>query len=516
MFENLLLGISTALSVHNLLYAFVGVLLGNIIGVLPGIGAMAALAMLLPVTYGLDPIGSMLMLAGLYYGTSFGGATTAILLNLPGTSEHAVVCLDGHPLAKQGRAGPAIFIAMFASFVGVSAGIVLVMFFSPLLSDMAFLFGPTEYFSLLLMGLLAASSVSTSSPLKGIAAVFLGCFLGTVGSDANTGVERFTFGIAELAEGLSIVALAMGLFGLTDVLNNVGTLREGSVISGAKVDRKSIRPSADDMKRSVGPMARGSALGSLIGVLPGAGSTLAAFLSYIVEKRVSRTPERFGSGAIEGVAGPESSNSSSSITSFIPTLTLGIPGDAVMALMLGALMIHDITPGPQLITQHPELFWGLVVSFWIGNFMLMVMNIPFIGIWVKLLSVKYRFIYPVILFLIAIGVYSGSNTLFEVGEVMAIGVAGAIFAYYGFQPAPIIIGVILGPMLEENFRRAMLLSRGDVSVFVTKPISAVFIGAIVLFLTFVVLREVRRRTRAAERQQWMTQLGKTEDAAPDE
>lgn len=492
MIDNLLLGFSTAFSLHNLLYSFIGVFVGNLIGVLPGIGALAAISMLLPITYGLDPTGALMMLAGIYYGTSFGGATTSILLNLPGTASHAVVCVDGHPMAKQGRAGSAIFIAMFASFLGVCTGIVLMMFFSPMLTNAAFLFGPTEYFALMLMGLLAASALTSGSPLKGIASVVVGLIFGVIGTDVNSGVARFDFGISELQDGLSLVALAMGLFGIADVLANAGRLGEGTFITNSKIKSGSIRPAKGEIKQSMPAIARGALSGSFFGILPGAGGTIASFMSYAFEKKISKTPGRFGRGAIEGVAGPESANSSAAITAFIPTLTLGIPGDAVMALMLGAMMIHNIQPGPQMMVEHPSLFWGLVVSFWLGNLLLLVLNIPLIGMWVKLLSVPYRLIYPTVLFLICIGVYSSNNNLFDVGVVLAVGVFGYVASSLGFQPAPLLLGFVLGPMMEENFRRALLLSRGDMLVFMSRPISGVCMAVVFLMLTMVAYKRLRR------------------------
>lgn len=494
MIDNLILGFQTAFSLHNLIYAFIGVVLGNLIGVLPGIGALAAISMLLPITYGLDPTGALLMLAGLYYGTSFGGATTSILLNLPGTASHAVVCVDGNPLARQGKGGQAIFMAMFASFLGVCAGILLMMFFSPMLVNVAFLFGPAEYFALMLMGLLAASTLTSGSPLKGIASVIIGLIFGVVGTDVNSGVARFDFGIPELQDGIALVALAMGLFGITDVLANAANLGEGTLLTKG-IGRQSIRPGKGEIRKTMPSIARGSVIGSALGILPGAGGTMASFMSYATEKKASRTPELFGRGAMEGVSGPEAANSSAAITAFIPTLTLGIPGDAVMALMLGALMIHNITPGPQLMVEYPAMFWGLLVSFWLGNLMLMVLNIPLIGMWVKLLSVPYRLIYPTVLFLIAIGVYSTNNNLFDVSVVLSIGIFGYLAGSLGFQPAPLLMGFILGPMMEENFRRALLLSRGDILIFFERPLSGSFMAVTVLMLATVAYKRLRNRTQ---------------------
>ncbi len=500
MIDNLILGFQTAFSLHNLMYAFVGVVLGNLIGVLPGIGALAAISMLLPITYGLDPTGALLMLAGLYYGTSFGGATTSILLNLPGTASHAVVCVDGNPLARQGKGGQAIFMAMFASFVGVCVGIVLMMFFSPMLVDVAFLFGPSEYFALMLMGLLAASTLTSGSPLKGIASVVVGLIFGVVGTDVNSGVARFDFGIPELQDGIALVALAMGLFGITDVLSNAANLGEGTLLTKG-IGGQSVRPGKGEIRKAMPSIARGSVIGSALGILPGAGGTMASFMSYATEKKASHSPERFGRGAMEGVSGPESANSSAAITAFIPTLTLGIPGDAVMALMLGALMIHNITPGPQLMVEYPAMFWGLLVSFWLGNLMLLVLNIPLIGVWVKLLSVPYRLIYPTVLFLIAIGVYSTNNNLFDVSVVLFIGIFGYVAASLGFQPAPLLMGFILGPMMEENFRRALLLSRGDAFTFFERPLSGSFMAVTILMLATVAYKRLRNRPKPSEVQE---------------
>jgi len=497
MIDNLYLGFVTAVTLQNLTYLIVGVFVGNLMGVLPGIGALTAISMLLPITYGLEPTGALMMLAGIYYGTTFGGATTSILLNLPGTAAHAVVCLDGNPMARQGRAGSALFIAMFASFIGVSTGVVMMGLFGPILAEVAFLFGPTEYFALMLLGLLAASTLTSGSPLKGVASVLIGLIFGVVGTDVNSGIFRFDFGIPELQDGISLVALAMGLFGIADVLINAGRSEKGSFVTKSKISGSSVRPAKGEIKQSMPAIGRGIAMGPFFGILPGTGGTLASFMSYALEKKISKTPERFGKGAIEGVAGPESTNSSAAITAFIPTLTLGIPGDAVMALMLGALMIHNIQPGPQIMVEYPSLFWGLLVSFWLGNLLLLVLNIPLIGIWVKLLSVPYRFIYPVVLFLICIGVYSVNNNLFDVGVVLFFGVFSYLATVLGFEPAPILLGFILGPMMEENFRRALILSRGELSVFIERPFSGVCVAVILIMLTMIAYKQIVGRHRGA-------------------
>jgi len=489
--DNVILGFATALTWSNLMYSFIGVFIGNLIGVLPGIGALAALSMLLPVTYGLDPGAALMMLAGLYYGTSYGGGITSVLLNLPGTATHAVVCLDGNPMARQGRAGPALLAVMFASFLGATVGIVLIKVFSPILVAVAFQFGPAEYFSLMLLGLLAASTLTTGSPLKGIAMVLVGLIAGVVGTDVNTGIMRFTFGIPELQDGLSLVALAMGLFGVSDVLFSAGVLGKGANVIDSKISMRSMLGGRSEMKGTAGAIGRGASIGSFFGLLPGTGGTLASFMSYAAEKKLSKTPEKFGRGVIQGVAGPESANSSAAITAFIPTLTLGIPGDAVMALMLGALMIHNIQPGPQLMVEHPTVFWGLIASFWIGNLLLVILNLPLVRLWVRLLTVPYRLIFPAVMFFICIGVFSGNNNLFDIWVVLLVGIFGYVVARLGFEPAPLLLAFVLGPLVEENFRRALLLSRGDMTVFFTRPISGVCMAIAILMVVMVAYNRLR-------------------------
>lgn len=496
MLDNLLLGAQVALHWNNLLYAFAGVFIGNLIGVLPGIGAMAAISMLLPMTYGIPPVAALMMLAGIYYGTSFGGATTSILLNLPGTATHAVTCLDGNPMAKQGRGGQAIFMSMFASFIGVTVGIMIMAAASVPLTELAFKFGPQEYFSLMVLALIAASVVGSGSALKGIASVIVGLLIGVAGLDITTGTPRFDFGLISLQEGVSLVALAMGLFGISDVFTSAGNIGEGSTeAAGKKITAKSVRPSGDDFRRSAMPIARGFGIGAFLGALPGTGGTLASFMSYSLEKKLSKHPEKFGTGEIEGVAGPESANSSASITAFIPTLTLGVPGDAVMALMLGALIIHDIVPGPNILVHQPELFWGLIASFWIGNVLLMILNIPFISLWVRLLSVPYRFIFPVVLCLICLGVYSEKYSLFDVAVVGIIGGVGVLFSKIGMQPGPMLLGFVLGPVLEENFRRSLVITRGSLTSFIERPISGFCLGISLLILLWMGRAAVRSRRR---------------------
>jgi TctA family transporter len=420
------------------------------------------------------------MLAGIFYGSMYGGAIGAILLNLPVHPPHAVACLDGYPLTLQGRGGAALAVAMIASFVAASIGILIMVFFSPLLVDIAFKFGPAELFSIMLLGLLAGSTMSRGSAVKGVAMTLLGLLLGVVGTDVNTGTMRFTFGLMHLQDGVDLVALAMGLFGVGEFLLSVNKM--STVGSGARMRLRDMRPTKDELKKSFFPMLRGTAVGTLFGVLPGTGPTITTFVAYALERKVSKTPERFGHGAIEGVASPEAASHSKTQVDFIPTMSLGIPGDAMMALILGALLIQGIQPGPQLVTEHPDIFWGLVASFWVGNLLLIVLNIPFIGLWVKLLQVPYKYLYPAALFFIAIGCFSTQNSLFEVGEVLLFGILGAVLRYLDFSVATILLGYVLGPIVEENFRRALLLSRGDLLVFLERPISAGFIAASALLI----------------------------------
>lgn len=497
MIENLVTGLQTALHVYNLMYAFVGVLIGNLIGVLPGVGALAAISMLLPVTYGLSPTAAIIMIAGIYYGTSFGGATTSILLNLPGTPTHAVICVDGNPMAKEGRGGQAILAAMVSSFFGVCFGALLMMGFAPTLAKIALNFGPAEYFTLMLLGVLAAAIIGTTSPTKGVISVMLGLLIGTVGIDVTSGVPRFTFGSTNLQDGVSLVALALALFGIVDILEKAGLKnRDEAIFDLRNKNQKTSEFKKHEKKKASFAALRGSAIGSFFGILPGTGGTLAAFMSYAVEKKVAREPDRFGHGAIEGVAGPESANSSASITAFIPTLTLGIPGDAVMALILGALLIHDVKPGPLIIEKYPELFWGLTVSFLIGNLMLLILNIPFIKIWVKLLRLPYRYMFPMILVLICIASFSESNNYFDVYMVIVVGFGAFLLRKVGIEGAPLLLGFVLGPMMEENFRRALLLSRGDLLTFIVRPISGILMLLIGVGLIIVMVRQLKLLRRS--------------------
>ena len=489
-------GFGVALAPHNLMWSFIGVLIGNLIGVLPGMGALTAISMLLPLTYTLPPVPAILMLAGIFYGSQYGGAIGAILLNMPSHPPHAVTCLDGYPLTQQGKGGTALGITMIASFFAASFGIIVMIFASPLLVSVAFEFGPAEMFSIMLLGLLAGSTMARGSPLKGVAMTVFGLMVGCVGTDINSGTQRLTFGYVELAGHVELVALAMGLFGIADFLININR-RDEAPVARPNLRLRDMRPSRAELKQSFWPMVRGTLVGTLFGAMPGTGPTITTFIAYALERNISKTPERFGRGALEGVAAPEAASHSKTQVDFIPTMTIGIPGDAVMALLLGALIIQGIQPGPQLISEHPDLFWGLIASFWIGNVLLIVLNVPLIGIWVRLLRVPFRFMYPCALFFIAIGVYSTSSSLFDVYEALVFGVVGAVLLKLDFPVAPILLGFVLGPLVEENFRRALLLSRGRLWTFVDRPISGVIIGLCVLLLlvqaAFATRAAVRRR-----------------------
>lgn len=476
---HLSIGLNEAFSLTNLWYCFVGVFLGCLVGVLPGLGAMIAISLLLPITYHLPTTGAIIMLAGVYFGADYGGGTTSILLGVPGHPAAAVDVLDGYPMAKQGRGGIALFMKCAASFFGSAVGIVLLMIGAPVLANFALGFGPAEYFALLMLGLIAASTVGQGAPIKGVAMMVVGLIFGLVGMDVSTGIERFEFGLPDLAEGLSLVAVAMGLFALTEVIKSAGdSLGAPRVTSFALKDQL---PTKEDWRRSTGPMVRGAGLGAFLGALPGSSGGMATFMSYALEKRISKRKEEFGNGAIEGIAGPEASNNAGVGTAFIPTLTLGIPGDAVMALLLAALIIQGVTPGPDIIASHPDLFWGLIVSFWIGNVILVILNIPLIGIWVRLLTVPYKLLFPAIVLFTCIGVYSSHNNVFDVYILLMFGIVGFVMMLLGFEAAPMLLGFILGPMLEKYFRRTMLLSRGEFSVFMDRPIAAS-----VLLFTFLV------------------------------
>ena len=493
LISNLMLGFETALSLQNILYCTIGVTIGTLIGVLPGMGPVATVAMLLPATYALPPTSALIMLAGIYYGASYGGSTTAILVNIPGEASAVVTCLDGHMMAKRGRAGSALGIAALGSFFAGCVATLLIAAFAPPLTELAFQFGPAEYFSLMVLGLVSATVLATGSLLKAICMVLLGLLLGLIGTDVNSGAFRFTFGIDELQDGIDFVPLSMGLFGFAEIMRNLEGNMSRSLVPN-KV--KNILPSWQEIKVSVGPIVRGTALGSILGVLPGGGALLSSFASYTAEKKLAgdKADPPFGYGNIRGVAGPESANNAGAQTSFVPMLTLGIPSNAVMALMIGAMMIHDIVPGPQVMQSDPGLFWGLIISMWIGNLILVVLNLPMIGVWVQLLRVPYRWLFPAILVFCCIGVYSINNNVWDVWIAIFFGFAGFVFCKLGCETAPLVLGFILGPMMEENLRRAMLLSRGDPSVFVSSPISCGLLISAVL-MVFLVAAPAFRKTR---------------------
>lgn len=493
LISNLMLGFDTALSLQNILYCTIGVTIGTLIGVLPGMGPVATVAMLLPATYALPPTSALIMLAGIYYGASYGGSTTAILVNIPGEASAVVTCLDGHMMAKRGRAGSALGIAAIGSFFAGCVATLLIAAFAPPLTELAFQFGPAEYFSLMVLGLVSATVLATGSLLKAICMVLLGLLLGLIGTDVNSGAFRFTFGLDELQDGIDFVPLSMGLFGFAEIMRNLEGNMSRSLVPN-KV--KNILPSWQEIKVSLGPIVRGTALGSILGVLPGGGALLSSFASYTAEKKLAgdKADPPFGYGNIRGVAGPESANNAGAQTSFVPMLTLGIPSNAVMALMIGAMMIHDIVPGPQVMQSDPGLFWGLIISMWIGNLILVVLNLPMIGVWVQLLRVPYRWLFPAILVFCCIGVYSINNNVWDVWIAIFFGFAGYVFGKLGCETAPLVLGFILGPMMEENLRRAMLLSRGDPSVFVSSPISCGLLIAAVL-MVFLVAAPAFRKTR---------------------
>jgi putative tricarboxylic transport membrane protein len=484
LLSNLSLGFETAFTLQNLAYCFIGCVLGTLIGVLPGLGPIATIAMLLPATYALPPIAALIMLAGIYYGAQYGGSTTAILINIPGESSSVVTAIDGYQMARNGRAGVALFTAGMGSFfAGCVATLVLAAFAAPL-SELAFKFGPAEYFSLMVLGLIGAVVLASGSLIKAIAMIVLGLLLGLVGTDVNSGTARYSFDIPQLTDGLGFVAVAMGVFGFAEIMANLEQ-KEARETFLKKVTN--LWPSKADFKRMIAPILRGTLLGSVLGILPGGGAALASFGAYSLEKKVSKYSAEFGKGAIEGVAAPESANNAAAQTSFIPLLTLGIPPNAVMALMVGAMTIHNIQPGPQVMTSNPALFWGLIASMWIGNLMLIILNLPMIGVWVKLLTIPYRHLYPAILVFCCIGVYSVNNTTFDIYLTAGFGIIGYLFNKLKCEAPPLLLGFVLGPMMEENFRRALLLSRGDFTVFFTRPLSAslLFVALILVALVSV-------------------------------
>jgi len=497
LFDNLALGFGVAFTFQNLIYAFVGCLLGTLIGVLPGIGPLATIAMLLPATYGLPPVAALIMLAGIYYGAQYGGSTTAILVNLPGESSSVVTVIDGYQMARKGRAGPALAAAGLGSFFAGCVGTLILAAFAAPLTEVALQFGPAEYFALMIVGLIGAVVLASGSLLKALAMIVLGLLLGLVGTDVNSGVARFSFDIPELTDGISFLAIAMGVFGYGEIISNLSQPEEHREVFTGEVH--GIMPSKEDFKNMIPAVLRGTALGCVLGILPGGGALLSSFTAYTIEKKTKLKPGEvpFGQGNIRGVAAPESANNAGSQTSFIPLLTLVIPPNAVMALMVGAMTIHNIQPGPQVMTSNPELFWGLIASMWIGNLMLVILNLPLIGIWIKLLTVPYRWLFPAIVLFCAIGVYSTNNNSFDIWMVAIFGVIGYLFIKLGCEPAPLLLGLILGPMMEEYLRRALLISRGDWTVFVTRPLSASLLAVAAILLSIVLLPSIKKKREEA-------------------
>ena len=497
LINHLSLGFEVAFTAQNLLYAFLGCLLGTLIGVLPGLGPVTTIAMLLPATYALPPVAALIMLAGIYYGAQYGGSTTAILVNLPGEASSIVTAIDGYQMARRGRAGPALAAAGIGSFIAGCFGTLVLAAFAVPLTEVAFMFGPAEYFSLMVFGLIGAVVLASGSLLKAVGMIILGLLLGMVGTDVNSGVARYSFDIPELTDGISFIVIAMGLFGYGEVIQNLSHREEKRELFLNKVT--GLFPTKEDFKHMLPAVFRGTALGSALGILPGGGALLSSFAAYTIEKKTKLKPGEvpFGQGNIRGVAAPESANNAGSQSSFIPLLTLGIPPNAVMALMVGAMTIHNIQPGPQVMSSNPELFWGLIASMWIGNAMLVILNLPLIGIWVKLLTIPYRWLFPAIVLFCALGVYTTNNNVFDIWMIGLFGCIGYVFIKFGMEPAPLLLGLILGPMMEENLRRAMLLSRGDWSVFVTRPISATLLLLAAGLLLVVLMPNIKKRREEA-------------------
>jgi putative tricarboxylic transport membrane protein len=487
---NLLLGFSVALTPSVLAYAFAGCVIGTLVGMLPGLGPLAGISLLLPATYGLNPIIAIVLLAGVYYGAMYGGSTTSILMRIPGEAASVMTCVDGYAMTLRGRAGPALAIAAIGSFFAGTVCTLIIAMFGPPLAELALKFGAPEYFSLMLMGLVAAAVLAHGDMVKSFAMVAMGLLLGIVGTDVNSGMARYSFGIPELTDGIGFIVIAVGVFAVAEIVGNLGDPEERMVFTNKVTG---LMPTKQDLKDSFWPIVRGTAIGAFMGVLPGTGPAIASFSSYMVEKKMAKDPSRFGKGAIEGVAGPESANNADAQCKFIPTLTLGIPASAVMALMLGALTIQGIAPGPQVMTQRPDLFWGLVASMWIGNAMLVILNLPLIGMWVMLLKVPYRLLFPAIMAFSCIGIYSVNNSPMELYLTALFGVVGFVWMKLDMPPAPMLLGFVLGPLMEENLRRALLISRGDPTVFVTRPISLGFIIATVLILVVMLMPAVKAR-----------------------
>lgn len=491
LLSNLMMGLGTSLQPTVLMFCLLGVVMGTFIGVLPGIGPLAAISLLLPITFHIDPTSAIVMLAGVYYGSEYGGSTASILLNIPGTTANAVTCLDGYPMAQNGKAGVALFITTIASLGGGIAGVLALVFCAPLILKASMMFGAAEYVALMIFGLVASTAVSTGSPLKALAMVVLGLLLSTWGIDLNTGRARFDFGVVGLMDGLSLVMIAMGIFGVTEIMKHISSDRNSTLRE--KITLRSMLPSKQEMRQSGKPIVRGSLIGVILGALPGTGPAIASYVSYAVERKVAKDPSRFGKGAIEGISAPEASNNAAAQAAFIPTLTLGIPGSATMAVMMGALIIHGIQPGPTMMVEQPSLFWGLIASFFIGNLILVILNIPMIGVWVSMLNVPSKYLFPGILAVVLIGAYGVHYSTFDIFVLAVIGVIGYGMYALRFEPAPLLLGFVLGPLLEQNFRRAMLLSRGDLSVFIERPLSLALLLITLAILVLSIWGAIRSR-----------------------
>jgi putative tricarboxylic transport membrane protein len=490
LFDNLALGLDTAIRLENLLFCFIGVVLGTAVGVLPGIGPTATIGLLLPITFTLEPVTGIIMIAGIYYGAQYGGSTTAILINLPGESSAAVTAIDGHEMAIRGRAGPALASAAIGSFFAGTVATLVIVLFAPPLAGVALAFGSAEYFSLVVLGLIASVALARGSTVKALAMIVLGLLFGTVGQDLYSGTPRFTFGVRELFDGINFVSVAVGMFGVAEILRNLEDEKTRTLVTKTITN---LWPTREDLRRITAPILRGTVLGSALGILPGAGHVLASFGAYAIEKRLSKRKGEFGHGAIEAVASPESANNAAAQTSFIPLLSLGLPAHPVMALILGALVIHGIQPGSRVIASQPELFWGLIVSMWIGNLFLVLLNLPLIGIWVRMLTIPYRMLFPAIIAFAAIGTYSLGLSGWDVFAIAFFGVLGYALIKVGCEPAPLLLGFVLGPLLEDHLRRALIISRGDPSIFVERPVSAVLLLLALGALALAVLPAIRRQ-----------------------
>lgn len=487
--DNILFGFAQILTFDNVMLCLIGTLVGTLIGVLPGLGPLATMSILLPITFGLTPLGALVMLAGVYYGSQYGGSTTAILVNLPGESSSVVTCIDGHAMTRQGRAGEALFMAATGSFLAGTVATLIIALAAPAIGQFAQQFASPEYAALLIFGLIAAVVIASGSALEALIVVAIGILLGFVGTDLNSGVDRYTFGVLDLYDGLQFVPLALGFFGIPEIIANLERPEHREVMAARIIN---LWPRWPQIRAAIPAMLRGTGLGSVLGFLPGGGALLSSFVSYSVEKRLATDPSRFGQGAVEGVAGPEAANNAGAQTSFIPLLTLGIPSNPVMAVMMGAMILHGIQPGPQVMARQPDLFWGLVASMWMGNLFLLIINLPLIGIWVRLLTVPYRLLFPLIVVIACIGIYSVNNSSFDVLMAMVFGLVGYVFFKLRLQPAPLLLGFIVGPLLEENLRRALVVSQGDATVFFTRPISGTLMVGAVLMLLLLLVPSIRR------------------------